>query len=158
MILGLSVALVVLLADQLSKYYILNYTLSDTLAIPVTSFFNIVRAWNTGISFSMFSNGGFWGTVALCVVALVIVAALIWWLKDEKHKLSQVALGMIIGGALGNIIDRIRLGAVFDFLDVYWADYHWPAFNVADSFISLGAIILIVFSIINAGKEKIKRS
>ena len=154
MILGLSIAALILAADQLSKYLVLNHVLEITRIIPVTPFFNIVEAWNTGISFSMFSNGGFWGMIALCIVALVIVAALIWWLKGEKHAPSQVALGMIIGGALGNIIDRIRFGAVFDFLDVYWGDYHWPAFNIADSFISIGAVLLIIYSFINSRKKE----
>lgn len=155
MILGICTALVVILVDQLSKYWILSHVLENDYIIRLTPFFNIVKAWNTGASFSMFSDKGALGAIVLCVVALAIVAALLWWLKGEKNRLSQLALGMIIGGAIGNVIDRVRIGAVFDFLDVYWGSHHWPAFNAADSFICIGAVILIIQSIvIEIKKEK----
>lgn len=76
--------------------------------------------------------------------ALLIVAFLLFWLKNETNRWGQAALGMIIGGAIGNVIDRVRLGAVFDFLDFHIGENHWPAFNVADSFICIGATILIL--------------
>lgn len=157
MLLGLSIALAVVAADQISKYWILYEVLGQNAVIELTPFFNLVRAWNTGVSFSMFNSYGNWGATVLSVAALVIVAFLVNWLKDEKNRLSQAALGMIIGGAIGNVIDRIRLGAVFDFLDFHLGTNHWPAFNLADSFICIGATILILQSLFNAvRKERMK--
>lgn len=147
MFLGLSIALAAVLLDQLSKYFMLNEVLGEQIVIEVTPFFNWVRAWNTGVSFSMFNDYGSLGTVILSAVAGAIVVALVVWLKNEQNRLAQAALGMIIGGAIGNVIDRVRLGAVFDFLDFHIAGSHWPAFNLADSFICVGAVILIIQSI-----------
>lgn len=157
MLLGLSIALVVVAADQISKYWILYEVLGKNAVIELTSYFNLVRAWNTGVSFSMFNSYGNWGAIVLSIAAMVIVAFLVNWLKDEKNRLSQAALGMIIGGAIGNVIDRVRLGAVFDFLDFHLGANHWPAFNLADSFICIGATILILQSLFNAvRKERMK--
>lgn len=147
MLLGLGVALAVIILDQATKYWILNDVLAERGVVVYTSFFNLVRAWNTGVSFSMFNNWGVAGVIALSLVALAIVIFLILWLKSEKSRLIQVALGFIIGGACGNVIDRIRLGAVFDFLDFSFGSYHWPAFNAADSFICIGAGIIIIHSL-----------
>lgn len=153
MLLGLSVALAVVIVDQLSKYLILNYVLGESMAIAYTPFFNLVRAWNTGVSFSMFNDWGWWGIIGLSALALTIVGFLLHWLYKETDKLMQVSLGFIIGGAIGNVIDRIRLGAVFDFLDFHIGNSHWPAFNVADSFICVGAVIIIIHGVF-MGKEK----
>lgn len=147
MFIGLNVALLVVLLDQLSKYYILHEVLGERMGIYVVSFFNLVRAWNTGVSFSMFNNYGNFGVWVLSGLALFVVLFLLWWLKSEQTKWGKVALGFIIGGAIGNVIDRIRLGAVFDFLDFHIGDSHWPAFNLADSFICVGAAILILQSV-----------
>lgn len=155
MFLGLCLAALVLVADQISKYYILNEVLEDRAMIIYTSWFNLVKAWNTGVSFSMFNDMGAWGAFLLSVLALSIIGFLVMWLKKEPSRLVQAALGFIIGGAIGNLIDRIRLGAVFDFLDFHIADAHWPAFNVADSFICIGAIIIIVYSLFNKEKSVI---
>ncbi len=149
MLLGLSVALVIVILDQATKYYIMNSVLNEYGIISYTSFFNLVRAWNTGVSFSMFNNWGNWGVIGLSVIALSIVGFLIYWLYTEKVKLIQVSLGFIIGGAIGNVIDRIRLGAVFDFLDFHIGGRHWPAFNVADSFICIGATLIVIHGILN---------
>lgn len=149
MLLGLSVALVIVILDQATKYYIMNSVLNEYGIISYTSFFNLVRAWNTGVSFSMFNNWGNWGVIGLSVIALSIVGFLIYWLYTEKVKLIQVSLGFIIGGAIGNVIDRIRLGAVFDFLDFHISGRHWPAFNVADSFICIGATLIVIHGILN---------
>lgn len=155
MFFGLCLAALVLVADQISKYYILNEVLEDRAMIIYTSWFNLVKAWNTGVSFSMFNDMGAWGAFLLSVLALSIIGFLVMWLKKEPSRLVQAALGFIIGGAIGNLIDRIRLGAVFDFLDFHIADAHWPAFNVADSFICIGAIIIIVYSLFNKEKSVI---
>ena len=144
MLLGLSAALVVFILDQASKYWIMNDVLAEKAMSIFTPFFSLVRAWNTGVSFSMFNNWGLSGVIVLSFVAFVIIFFLVRWLKTEPSPLVQLSLGFIIGGALGNVVDRVRLGAVFDFLDFSFGEYHWPAFNVADSFICIGACIVIV--------------
>lgn len=156
MFIGFGIALVVVLLDQLSKYYMLHEVLGEQIVIEAAPFFNLVRAWNTGVSFSMFNNYGNLGTIMLSGVAGAIILALFVWLKNEKDRLSQAALGMVIGGAVGNVIDRVRLGAVFDFLDFHIMDTHWPAFNLADSFICIGAMILILQSMFVKNEEKQK--
>jgi len=153
-LIGLNIALLVVLFDQLSKYYMLHDVLHNTMIIYVTPFFNLVRAWNTGVSFSMFNNYGNVGAWILSGLAMLIVIFLLCWLKSEKSVWAKYALGMIIGGAVGNVIDRIRLGAVFDFLDFHVGESHWPAFNVADSFICVGAAILIIQSFFFHYKQK----
>lgn len=143
MYLGLVTALGVFLLDQLSKYWVRVDLLNGHGAIMVTDYFNVVTAWNTGVSFSMFDDFGVWGLIGLSALALVIVGYLLWWMKHENNTLTLVALGFIVGGALGNVVDRICLGAVFDFLDFHYGTHHWPAFNVADSFICVGAVLII---------------
>lgn len=155
MFLGLAVAFAVLVIDQFSKFYILNNVLEDRAMIIYTSWFNLVKAWNTGVSFSMFNDWGMLGTILLSLLAFGIVLLLIFWLSKEKSRFLQVSLGFIIGGALGNVIDRLRLGAVFDFLDFHIGEAHWPAFNAADSFICVGAILIIIHSLFNKDKSAI---
>ena len=154
MFLGLSIAFAAVLLDQLSKYYMLNEVLGQSAIIVISPVFNLVKAWNTGVSFSMFNNYGSLGAFLLSGVALVIVGFLLYWLKNEANRLAQVALGMIIGGAIGNVIDRVRLGAVFDFLDFHIGESHWPAFNLADSFICIGAAILVLQSVCHYLKKE----
>lgn len=157
MLWGLGIAAAVLLLDQASKYWILNDVLAERSFIIYTSFFNLVKAWNTGVSFSMFNDWGWVGILVLSLLALTIVGFLFNWLRHEKNRYMQTALGMIIGGALGNVIDRVRLGAVFDFLDFHIGVHHWPAFNVADSFICIGAVMIIVYNIaVKTEKEEKK--
>ena len=156
MILGLIVAVAVMFVDQLSKYVMLYKVLGERSVIEVFPCFNLVKAWNTGVSFSMFNDGGMMGIVLLSGLALLIVAFLLRWLYVETNPFIQVALGFIIGGAIGNVIDRIWYGAVFDFLDVYWKDTHWPAFNGADSFICVGAMMIIAHSLFESSQKKEK--
>lgn len=157
MLIGLSIATATLISDQLSKYWILNYVLDTYSYLKITSFFNIVNAWNTGVSFSMFSSSSMAGKFILSTAALMIVAALLRWLFKEKNRLLQAALGLIIGGALGNVADRIRLGAVFDFLDFHVSDLHWPAFNLADSAICVGAAIILIEGLFFNKKDEVKK-
>ena len=154
MLLGLGIAVLVLVADQLSKLYVAGHLLNGRGVIMVGDYFNIVTAWNTGVCFSMFNNRGIWGTICLSLIAVSIVAYLLYWLTKEKKPLIQVSLGFIIGGALGNVVDWVRLGAVFDFLDVHVGEHHWPAFNLADSFICIGAFLIIADSILSKKAEK----
>jgi len=115
--------------------------------IPVASFFNLVLTWNKGISFGLFNNDNSLNALILSALALAIVVVLVLWLRRAENALIAAGLGLIIGGALGNVIDRTLHGAVVDFLDFSIAGYHWPAFNAADSFISIGAVILIYDSL-----------
>ena len=105
MLLGLVVAGFIIIADQLSKYYILHHFLGLNSYVQFGDYFNVVRAWNTGVSFSMFNDYGNLGVYLLSGIAVAVVLALLWWLKGENDKVVQVALGMIMGGAIGNVID-----------------------------------------------------
>jgi signal peptidase II len=115
--------------------------------LELTSFFNIVLTYNQGISFGMLSNGTDAGKWLLVCVALIISGVLVRWLFQSNRLFSVIALGLIIGGAMGNVIDRVLVGAVVDFLDFHAFGYHWPAFNVADTAISIGAIGLVLESL-----------
>jgi signal peptidase II len=141
---GLACAAVVIALDQLTKWLMLAYVMTPPRVIEVTPFFNIVYAWNRGISFGLFNAESDWNRWILSGLAIVIVGFLLAWLRRAQHWLVVLALGLIIGGALGNVIDRLRFGAVFDFLDLHAAGYHWPAFNLADSAITVGVTLLII--------------
>lgn len=144
MLMGVLTAFFVVLVDQVSKALIFEFLSQGQPTMFVTSFFNLVAAWNTGVSFSMFNNLGNYGVYILSGFSLMVIILLMYWLCREKSRLMQLALGFVIGGALGNVIDRVRIGAVFDFLDVHIGEHHWPAFNVADSFICIGAVLIIL--------------
>ena len=144
--LGLSVAAVVLLLDQLSKVLILALVMDPPRTIYVLPFFNIVLVWNRGVSFGIFGGGAVppW---ALVLLAAAIVVMLLAWLKRAENRWVAISIGLVIGGAIGNVIDRLVYGAVLDFLDVHAAGYHWPAFNLADSAITVGIVLLLAESL-----------
>lgn len=137
-------ALFVLLADQFTKVLILgHYQLGDSTR--VLGFFNVVRAHNTGAAFSFLAQAAGWQRwffTAVGVGAAVFIVALLR--SHAGQKLFSFALASVLGGAVGNVIDRLLHGYVVDFLDFHWAGWHFPAFNVADSAITLGALCLIV--------------
>ena len=139
--LGLAVAALVVVLDQLTKWAILTWL---ERAIDLTPFFNLVVVWNRGVSFGMLDSDGALAPWLLSGLALVVVALLLVWLRRVDHRLTAAGLGLIIGGAIGNVIDRVRFGAVIDFLDFHALGWHWPAFNVADSAICVGAALLLV--------------
>jgi signal peptidase II len=144
--LGLAVALVAVVADQASKAWILSF-FSERIGEPVavvTPFFNLVLTGNRGMSFGLFNNNAAMNTAVFTVLAAVIVIVLLVWLRRAHNTLIRVALGMIIGGAIGNVIDRLIRGAVVDFLDFHLDAWHWYAFNVADAAICLGVIALLL--------------
>jgi signal peptidase II len=141
--LGLLIALMILALDQVSKWWILAVVMQPPRLIEVTSFFNLVLVWNRGISFGLFNNESPWNSIILTAVALMISGGLAVWLTRVRRTGTAIAIGLIIGGALGNVFDRVRFGAVCDFLDLHAFGYHWPAFNVADAAISVGAVILL---------------
>ena len=144
-------ALVIFLADQFTKTLILGYyRLGD--ATPVTSFFNIVRAHNTGAAFSMLADAGGWQRWLFTGIGLAAAVFIIWQLRQHPgQKLFAFSLSSILGGAIGNVVDRLQHGYVVDFLDFHWPFLsgmfyrgHFPAFNLADVAISVGAACLIL--------------
>lgn len=144
---GLGAAVVVALLDQATKWWIVEQVMRPPRVIPVTPFFNLVMGWNPGVSFGMFGSGSPAATWILIGLAAAVVSVLLVWLARAEQWWIATAIGMIVGGALGNVVDRLRFGAVADFLDVHVAGYHWPAFNVADSGITIGAVVLIADSL-----------
>ena len=110
----------------------------------MTSYFNYVLAWNKGVSFSMFNNYGNSGRYGLIIIALVICVLLVRWLFKSTHLFLSLGISLILGGAIGNIIDRIRYGAVIDFLHFHYHQWSWPAFNFADTFICVGVGFMIL--------------
>lgn len=147
----LVVAMIVL--DQLSKWWILSVVMQPPKRIPVTGFFDLVLVMNRGVSFGMLGGAPVWVTAALIVFAVLLAVALSIWMWRAQNMLLALSLGLVVGGAIGNVIDRVRFGAVVDFLDFYVGSYHWPAFNVADSAITVGVILLILDSL-KSGHEK----
>ena len=146
MFFGIVTIILTLLADQASKFIVDTKLVIDE-PIEVCDFFNLVKVWNTGISFSLFNDYGDVGKIALVIFALAVVIFLLRWMYYENNRLKIFGLALIIGGALGNVVDRIRAGAVLDFLDFHYQTVHWPAFNLADSFICIGAFLLIFLEI-----------
>lgn len=151
----LLIVITAIISDQITKHLVLDYFThhNGMQAIEVGLFLNIVLVWNYGISFGMFNNLE-QGQIILILVSLIIVTVLmIWfWKSDDNKVLLPIAL--IVGGALGNIIDRILYGAVVDFIDFYFKQYHYPAFNLADSFIVIGVLILMVQSFQEKGQNR----
>jgi signal peptidase II len=141
--LGLAVALATLALDQLCKWAALAWLGPGSPPLRVTPFFNLVLVWNRGVSFGMFNSGGSFSPWLLSGLALAVVVGLVVWLKRSDQLLTGLGLGLVIGGALGNVIDRVRFGGVIDFLDFHLAGYHWPAFNLADAGICVGAVLML---------------
>jgi len=144
---GVAFAIFCLLADQLHKFMMLDILDFENIRImEVTPFLNLVMVWNRGISFGLFqdienSNYFFIGFTS------IIILIIFFMLRCAKTKAEAIGYGMIIGGAIGNLTDRIRLGAVADFFDFHIVGKHWPAFNIADSCVFIGAAILIFTTI-----------
>lgn len=136
-------ALVVLVLDQITKLLIINtYQWGDSTTY--TSFFNLVRAHNHGAAFSFLAGAGGWQRWFFTVLGLGAAVFIVWMLRSHPgQKLFAFAMSSILGGALGNVLDRVMYGYVIDFLDFHWANWHFPAFNVADCGITLGAMALI---------------
>ena len=145
---GITAALLVFVLDQVTKVVILSVVMTPPRRIPVIDgFFDLVLVMNRGVSFGILGGAPGWVAVALIVFALLLSAALCIWMWHADAVLLATGLGLVIGGALGNVVDRFRFGAVVDFLDFYVSDHHWPAFNVADSAITVGVALLILDSL-----------
>jgi len=141
---GLLAGGIILILDHLTKWLIRDVVLDGTRYIEITGFFNLVEAWNRGVSFGLFASSSPWTPVLLSALAIAIAIVLLVWLRKAETLLLSIALGIVIGGAVGNVIDRILWGHVFDFLDFHIAGYHWPAFNVADSAITIGVALILI--------------
>ena len=147
---GLVIAILVVVVDQASKIFVLN-ALGPFQSVSVSSFFNLVLVLNTGISFGLFASGDTIARWFLIAVALSISVLLMRWLANSSDRLVCAGLGMIIGGAVGNVIDRLVHKAVVDFLDFHFYGWHWPAFNIADSAITIGVVLFVLASFFERG-------
>jgi signal peptidase II len=143
---GLAAAVVVAVLDQFSKAAILGFFAGQGFGArqKITPFFNLVLTYNRGMSFGLFNNGAGMNALLFSLLAAAIVAVLVFWLSRVESPFLAVAIGLVIGGAIGNVIDRIRFGAVVDFLDFYIGSWHWPAFNIADSAICVGVAAMLL--------------
>ncbi len=146
-------SLAALILDQMTKLAIVD---SMTLhqSIPVTSFFSLTYVHNTGAAFSLLSDAGGWQRWLFSGLAAVVSVVMVVWISRlQKHEtLLAVSLSLVLGGAIGNLFDRVAYGYVIDFLDVYYQDMHWPAFNIADSAICIGVFLMLLESF-GIGKE-----
>lgn len=149
--LWLSVAIVVV--DQTSKL-VAEYYLSQGQPYPVMPLFNLTLLYNSGAAFSILSEAGGWQRWLFIVVAIIVCGILWSWLKrlEPGATASFVGIHLVLGGAVGNLLDRVLRGEVVDFLDFYYQTYHWPTFNIADFCITLGALIIIGVAVLDKGK------
>jgi signal peptidase II len=148
---GLVLALVIVVLDLASKAWMMAFIQARGGMVDVLPVFKLVEVWNRGMSFGLFSDAGAkWVLIAL---AVAISAGVIWWLRAARDWRQGWALGLVLGGAVGNILDRLRFGAVYDFLYFHLGDWYWPAFNLADSAITIGVILLIWDSLFEQGES-----
>ncbi|KUM26361.1 signal peptidase II [Mesorhizobium loti] len=152
-----------LATDAVTKWVILNIVMVPPRTIEITPFFNLTLGFNTGVSFGMFREFFLERPLVLAGIMLVIVAGLLIWAMRTAKRSETIGLGLVAGGALGNVLDRMRQGAVTDFLDFHVGGWHWPAFNTADAMITIGVIVLIAGSFWPAKwmiviEERLKRS
>jgi signal peptidase II len=129
--------------DQISKALVVSYFAHHTTSLKVLPILDVTLVYNRGISFGFFAQDTPWGTIFLVALALIITGIMGFWLKRSTRFLECVSLSLIIGGALGNVMDRIRLGSVIDFIHVHWQHFSFPAFNFADTWITMGAIFML---------------
>ena len=150
------ITLVVVIVDLATKAVISNnFVLYESVSV-LSGFFNLTLAHNYGAAFSFLADQPGWQRWFFTITSIVISLVLLYWLKTLKAEEKMLAIGLVLvlGGAIGNLWDRITLGYVVDFLDVYYQQWHWPAFNVADSAICIGAVLLILDSFLAKEKDK----
>ncbi|MEQ9559207.1 MAG: signal peptidase II [Rhodospirillales bacterium] len=150
---GLGLAFLVLVLDQITKWWVLTDLMNPPRVIEVLPFANLVLVWNRGVSFGLFNTASDYGPWILSALALAVSAVLAVWLFRGPERMVGWGIGLILGGALGNVIDRLVHGAVVDFVDLHLGGAHWPAFNVADSAITVGATLLILDSLFHRDKS-----
>ena len=141
---GLGLAALVVVADQATKLWALDTLFEPPTRIEILPVLNFVPVWNRGVSFGLLSNASQWGPWLLSGFALLVCLFMGAWLMRAKSWTLILGLGAVIGGAVGNVIDRMLYGAVVDFIDVHYGGWHWPAFNIADSAITLGVGLLLL--------------
>lgn len=141
---GLLAALVVVILDFVTKHWALETLFARSVRIEVMPSLNFTPVWNRGVSFGLFASDSPYTPWLLSGFAIVVTIVLVLWLRKSSGWSAVYGLGLIIGGAVGNVIDRLRFGAVVDFIDVYWQTWHWPAFNIADSAITVGVGLLFL--------------
>lgn len=172
-------AVFVFVSDQISKWYVTQYLIipqlglnagplsltewyaESTSRLPYTEiyvwpFFNFVMVWNHGISFGLFNQESAHGPLVLILLTLLITGIFLIWLFKTDNRIQSAGIALVIGGAIGNMVDRIRYEAVIDFLDFHLYGYHWPAFNIADSCIVVGIFILIVYCLFFESSDRIE--
>lgn len=147
---GLVVIAVVFAVDQWTKQLAIDGLSNPHRVIEVTPFMNFLLAWNSGVSFGLFQGQAPW--VMIAATAAITIGFLIWMWRTRDWLLG-IALALVIGGAVGNLVDRLRHGAVTDFIDMHVAGYHWPVFNIADSAITIGAVLLLIDSLFGGKKS-----
>ena len=165
--LGLPLSIVIVILDQLSKWRIEEFLRPAGVVetpffgadrVELTPFFMLVMAWNRGASFGFLNQASPWVGWGFTALAAIVSAVLLVWMKRADNRLLVIALGLVAGGAIGNAIDRIRLGAVADFLYFHWGDWFFPAFNLADSAITVGAVLLAVESLFKRPSSSYKET
>lgn len=155
---GVLIALAGFAADRLHKWWMLDiYNIAARGRVEVTSFFDLVMAWNNGVSYGLFQAETALGVAILASFAILVIFGLGLWLARVEHRVSALAIGLILGGAIGNVYDRISYGAVADFFSFHAFGFYWYIFNIADVWIGLGVALIILESVwpglVGAGKK-----
>ena len=148
----LSISVFIIVLDQISKQMV-DRSLELYESINVIPFFNLTLAYNEGAAFSFLSDAGGWQRWFFLIFTSIISTIVFVWLKKSESKIESLALSLVLGGAIGNLIDRLLLGHVIDFLDVYYETHHWPTFNVADMAI-VGGVMLLVLTLFKTAPAK----
>ena len=154
---GIVAAVAVVAVDQLSKNLVLKgFGEAQCVQRPgtqVTQFFDFVLTCNHGMSFGLFNTGGGLNSSVFIIAAVAIVGILLFWLSRVQSEMLASAIGLIIGGALGNVVDRVRFGGVIDFLYFHLGSWYWPAFNFADSAICIGVLVMLLDGVLARRRE-----
>ena len=156
--LGLALAVFAFAADQLHKWWMIHvYDIACKGTVEITPFLNLVMLWNPGISYGLLQQDGLWGRSVLIVFALIAIIVMIYWLAQSESARGAASLGLIIGGALGNVVDRLVYGAVADFFSFHAFGFYWYIFNIADVAIVAGVAGLL-YDFIFHGRKKVSNA
>ena len=149
----LALSAIIVVVDLATKAWI-SAVFAPGEVLRVTPFFNLVLVYNTGAAFSFLAGAGGWQRWFFMAVSIVVSIAIVWMLsRRDNHPMVSAALALVLGGALGNLYDRVTLGKVVDFVQLHAAGYYWPAFNVADSAITIGVVLLVWDSLFARNQE-----
>lgn len=151
------ITIIFFIVDQATKHYAVYYfnEIGVYKTVEVMPFFNFVLRYNPGAAFSFLADQGGWQVFFFSTISILVSIALLIWLYSvpAKQKWISISLTLVLAGALGNLYDRIVIGEVVDFIDWYYGDYHWPAFNIADAVIMLGAVMMLLEGFFNKEPE-----